>query len=263
MGKHLVGFDNWQLILVTATTLVLPACEVDDRHLLGVTSNADTAGTGSASSGGSVDPLCTDPGESDAGATGGTGSTVFCPNGGTASICPDLNSNNIPDSQESLVPNSTFDAPFTSDSVGWVTEVGTGFGWNPEDACGHSDSGSISVTNPFAGGTGPNITNGAMLCLSVAPGHIYVMIANAKPVKDSLAGLGLAFHTSSDCSGDALTQFNSNFIINDGYWHKSTTSGVAPEDAGSLAVRLIVAAPKTPSSGFGNSLFDNILVLEL
>jgi len=61
-----------------------------------------------------------------------------------------------------------------------------------------------------------------------------------------------------------LTQSNSTIVAGDGFWHKSTASGTAPDDAGSVSLRLFVTAPAPPpDGGFANSLFDNILALKL
>lgn len=174
--------------------------------------------------------------------------------------CPDLNNNNLPDNTETLASNSTFD----SDSDGWDAEPGVGLGWNVTDACGRCESGSISVTNEFAGTSGPYSVDGARQCISINanPGPNYIIMGEANPSAKSLGGVGLAFYASADCSGDAITSGNSSWAIPESAWQKVTTHLAAPDSAQSVALRLVVAAPKAlPAGTYANVLFDNILVL--
>jgi hypothetical protein len=242
------------------------ACQVDHRQLTGVSWTPDTAGTGSASSttGGIGTQTCpsNNTPNSDAGAEGGSTSAynATCGQGGQAATCPDLNENDVPDDTETLVDNATFEY----DTDGWDFETGVGLGWNVADACARSDSGSMSVSNQFAGQAGANALNGARQCLDVAANHIYAAWANALPSAGSFGGLGLAFYTSTDCSGTPTKQFNSTLVEPNGSWQVTSISGAAPEDSHSVAVRLFMGAPAALEAGvFANVYFDNVLLLKL
>lgn len=249
------------------------ACSVDDRQLVGSNGTIDEGqgGSSSVSSGGSgsgggggAGQGCNpsnDDGD-DSGMTGGSSgaSPTSCAQGGTAGICPDLNVNNIPDNAQTLVQNSTFDSGIAD----WSTEFGVGLGWIKTDACGRSDSGSLSVTNQFAGTTSQNSVVGAVQCITVSPGRLYALMGNANPSANAYAGFGLAFHAAADCSDAAITSYNSPLITVDSQWSKQTTSGPAPDNAQSVAIRLLVAAPTPfPAYTYASALFDNVLVLTL
>jgi len=242
------------------------ACQVDHRQLTGVSWTPDTAGSGSASSttGGNVAQNCprNNTVNSDAGSEGGSTSVYYgtCGQGGQLATCPDLNQNNVPDDTETLVDNATFEY----DTNGWDFETGVGLGWNVADACARSDSGAVSVSNQFAGLAGANALGGARQCLDVAANHIYAAWANALPSSRSFGGLGLAFYTSTDCSGTPTKQFNSTLVEPNGSWQVTSISGAAPEDSHSVAVRLFMGAPAALEVGvFANVYFDNILLVKL
>ena len=245
-----------------ATTL-MPACSVDSRQLSTERMTADMGGAGSAGSGGcATAELCdsTDAGEGgDSGVVSDdSGAVLPCSTG----LCPDLNGNNVLDNTENLAQNPTFDS-----NIGdWDTETGIGLGWNASDACGRCDSGSISVTNQFAGTSGQIAVGGAWQCLEglqVTPNRTYTIMGRAKPAADTFGGFGLEFFASADCSGKELASITSHFVVTaDSVWHSESISWVAPDSAQSVALRLLVAAPALlPAGSYANVLFDNILVL--
>ena len=238
------------------------ACQVDDRQLQ--SANA-TAGSGSYANGSGGHPAqtCTNVDTSDSGSMGGalaqlnsSGPQCWAP----SANCPDLDQDNVRDNAgETLVTNPTLDTGIED----WNYEVGAGLGWNADDACGRTDSGSLSVTNPNAGTSVTYALSGAMQCLIVSPGKAYALFANLKPSEFSYGGVGLAFHTVADCTGNPDKQINSTLIEADDEWHIAAVSGVAPEEALSVAVRLVVGAPSAPPDGLANVLFDNVLVTNL
>lgn len=177
-------------------------------------------------------------------------------------MCPDLNENNVPDDAESLAEGSTFN----DSTEGWLFELGVGFAWNKDDACGRTSSGSISVTNQFAGTGSADALNGARQCITgIASNRIYALMANAKPAEPAFAVIGLAFYASTDCSEEKpLKQYNSTALEAGGGWRKLSVSGASPEASRSVAVRLLIgAAGALPDRTVANGLFDNVLVLSL
>ena len=257
------GTFRWYDLLGAATGCLIVACQVDNRQLAGVT----WPGTGSTSSS-TGGRKCNNSGNMDSGTNGGASSTstACSPGGSPSAICPDLNNDNVPDDTQSLVTNSTFDL----DTDGWNFELGVGFGPNNDDACRRSDSGSISVTNQFAGTSGSAALVGVTQCLGVSSGAIYSLTANVTPSEGYFGGVGLAYYVSADCDaskdhpGPPEKQFNSTRVESNNAWQVAVTSGVSPNDAQSVAVRLFVGAPAPPEAGnYANGLFDNILVLKL
>lgn len=260
-----LGISRLGKLSIAAFSMAV-ACQVDHRQLTGVSWTPDTTGSGSAagSTGGSGTQNCPSNNSptSDAGAGGGSTSVHngTCGQGGQLATCPDLNEDNVPDDTETMVDNATFEY----DTDGWDPELGVGLGWNLADACSRNDSGAMSVSNQFAGLAGANALNGARQCLDVAMNHVYAVSANSQPSPGCFGGLGLAFYTSTDCSGTPTKQFNSALIEPNGSWHVTTISGAAPEDSHSVAVRLFMGAPEALEVGvFANVYFDNVLLVKL
>jgi hypothetical protein len=254
MGWRRVSKYNWQWVLIVGAATASPACEVDNRQLSGVRLAADMGGAGCGS--GAVQD-CNSSDGGDSGTVGGSsGNAATCAN----RICPDLNNNNVPDDTETLALNPTFEGDIND----WDPETGVGLGWNNIDACGRCDSGSISVTNQFAGTASPYALVGARQCISAIPGRLYEIMGRANPSADSFAGVGLEFYASADCKGNKITSFNSSLVMTESIWQKATARGTAPDSAQSAALRLYVAASAPPPAGlYSNVLFDNILVLTL
>ena len=267
MGGCRVSPKAWRWCVLIGAALV-PACAVDNRQLTTERTTANMGGAGSAGWGScGAAQVCDPPDGGDSGVTSADSGAVPCVTG----LCPDLNGNNVPDSAETLVLNPTFN----SDINDWDPETGVGLGWNGSDACGHCDSGSIAVTNQFAGTSGDILVNGASQsgediavggarqCIQANPKRLYTIMGRAKPATDSFGGLGLEFFAAADCSGNSLSVINSSFIESaDSVWHWQAVSGVARDATQSVALRLIVAAAAPPTGGnYANVLFDNILVL--
>ena len=256
MGGCRVSLRTWRRWALIGATTVAPACAVDNRQLTTERTTANMGGAGSAGgSGCGANQVCDSTDGGDSGVTSADSGTLACATG----LCPDLNSNNVPDNTETLALDPTFD----SDISDWDPETGAGLGWNGSDACGRCDSGSLSVTNQFAGTSGDFIANGAKQCLQATPKRLYTIMGRAKPAADTIGGLGLEFFASTDCSGSKLSSINSPFAETaDSVWHWEAASGVAPDSTQSVALRLIVAAPVPPTgSNYANVLFDNILVV--
>ena len=188
---------NWVLV---GATIGSSACGVDDRQLSSARSPADMGGAGSTCS--NANQICDDGDDAgtDAGTMGGSSSaTTTC----GSDLCPDLNHNNILDNTETLASNSTF----SQDINDWDPEPGIGLGWSGDDACGRCNSGSMDVTNSFAGTSGDFAEfamDGGRQCIVAVRNKLYSIVARANPAADSFGGVGLAFYASKDCTGDKI-----------------------------------------------------------
>jgi hypothetical protein len=253
-GGYLASTNLWRLaVLLSQLSL---ACRVDDRQL-GVTANGENIGGGSSvSTTGGRNSLCQDTPDASFDGKSSNPSKSVCSTG----VCPDLNDNHLADDTETLVQNPTFG----EDVAGWQGEVGVSSGWFQGDACGKSDSGSISLTSVLAGTSGIYALNGARQCLSAEPAKEYSLTADAEPYATALAGVGLLFFSSEDCSGNPVRQYSysSRLVQSIGDWQTVAVAGTASNDSRSVAARLIVGAPTPPPNGIANVLFDNILLLE-
>ncbi len=252
MRGHRASLLTRQWVIV-GVSIASTACAVDDRQLVSARLTANLGGAGGAGgAGGCSNGASQDCSSFDGDDSGTTGDASVIAATCGSGICPDLNNNNLPDNTETLASNSTFD----SDSDGWDAEPGVGLGWNVTDACDRCESGSVSVTNEFAGTSGPYSVDGARQCINAKPGQHYVIVGAADPSADSLGGVGLAFYASADCSGDAITSGNSSLAIPEWAWQKVTTHLAAPDSAQSVALRLVVAAPTLPPAG----IYANVLI---
>ncbi len=231
------------------------ACHVDERRL-SPTNGGDTGGGGAGSLGGGSGRVCEETTDA---SVGGKVSKSVCSKG----ICPDLNDNYLGDDTETLVENPTFSQEMQVQ--GWQGELGVSSGWFQGDACGRGVSGSISLPGIFAGPTGIHALKGARQCLSAASGQTYSLTADVQPDATALAGVGLVFFASEDCTGDPLSRnsFSSKLVASIGDWQTTTVTGEASSEARSVAARLIVGAPAPPPNNIANALFDNVLLLEL
>ena len=232
----------WVLL---ATAGSLSACSVDDRQLYGVTQTSDV---GAPNCG--LVPDCDVSEVEDAGKAVNFGQ--LC-----AGLCPDLNHNEVTDSEETIVDNSNLNG----DIAGWSADPGIGLGWNRTDACGRCDSGSVSVTNEFAGTSGDLAIGGARQCQTAEPGKSYEAMARVNPDPESVGRIALEFYESDDCTTAKTNTFNSPLITEDGKWQRASTPGTASDKAHSVSVRLVVGAPVQPKVGFATVFFDNVLVV--
>lgn len=256
MARTRISNPFWCAVLGLGACLPC-SCGVDDRQLSGVSWTPDSATGGRSTINGTGGERCnTDAGFAKGGAVGAEST---CSGG---QLCPDLNENNVPDDAESLAEDSTFN----DSTEGWIFELGVGFAWNKDDACGRVSSGSISVTNQFAGTGSADALSGARQCVTgIASNRIYALVAEAKPTEPAFAAVGLAFYSSTDCSDEKpLKQYNSTAAESDGGWRKLSVSGASPETSRSVAVRLLIGATNAlPVKAVANGLFDNVLVLSL
>ena len=249
-----VNFNIWLWALVGG---VVAACAVDDRQLSTARITDDMGGAGTGSGGCGAVQLCDSSDGGDSGTIADASSNVApCATG----LCPDLNNNNVLDQTETLASDPTFD----TDIGNWDPETGVGLGWNGNDACGRCDSGSISVTNQFAGTSGGLAAEGAAQCLGVTPNRAYLIMGRVQPAANAFGGVGLQFFATSDCSGEKITSFNSPSVATGSVWQIAGVSGMAPDSAQSVLIRLYVTANAPETGGnYANVLFDNILVLML
>ena len=178
------------------------------------------------------------PASAEAGATSGKGD------------CPDLDRNGIPDCQETLIKNATFER----DDSEWQLESPLVSAWD-EDGSG-ARAGSLRITNAdtFRLST-------ATQCVRIQGGERYLMSAetSVEAAPDSgFSQLHARFYDSRNCSGNASGFGVSGQVGLDRRW--TTLSGLlsAPVGSQSLLIRLLVAR-RSPEDAV-SARFDNVLL---
>lgn len=221
---------------------------------------AVAAGTGGAGTGGATSVGTGGAGIGGTG-TGGAGTA----GAGVVSGCPDLDQDGIPDCQETLVANPSFN----STTAGWTAETGSSLSWASTDGAGSSQSGAIAVTNTDTDASHAVngwITVGASQCLSVVAGSSYEVDVQAfQPSGQGSgwagsAGFVIDYHQSSGCAGSpAGASYLSQQVTATGAWTtiRGQTTQI-PLGVASVAVRLVAIKPAAQPSW--EALFDNVLV---
>jgi hypothetical protein len=273
-------------------TLAASACSVDDRALSPAltdagSSNANSGGAGSSNGGlggdssfagarsdagsaGEGETAKGGAGNSEAGASSGNGGSAGTHatiggggsggGGGAVSgnVCPDLDNDSVPDCQESLVQNPSFDA----DVAGWIKEPSANESWQDQDAEKRKASGSLGVQNINVVDIDGSFMTGAKQCLAVTGGKNYLFYAKAFVASGQAGtpqgGLNVQFYNSNDCAGDPLTGRTSNLPDTVDTWSVIQMSSQAFSNANSMSVRLVVLKPFNAQPA--NVLFDDVLV---
>ena len=258
-------------VAAALAVLVLPGCALDDdRTLHPAATNGDAGAggdetlTGSGSGGNGGSSAASDTATSDAGgssnnaggaSTGATTGTV------PASDCPDLNQNEVPDCDETLVGNATFDAG----TENWEAETTVEIHWEEAAAAGAGSapsSGTLVVTHDGAGAPDQLTMAGGFQCISVQGQGSYRFLAQSFIRADhdgAAAAISALFYGSSDCSGSSLSVSNSPVQATADSWRVLHTGGVSPELARSVRVRLV--ALKARADDAVEVRFDNVLVI--
>ena len=265
--------------VVAALVTTTPSCSVDDRVLeLGPEWTASGAtpggGSGGMSAGGTPRGQGGQGGTSSLGgarnpAQGGT--TGQNDSGGMAGAagsggalqgirCPDFNLNALPDCDETIVQNPTFEA----DDRLWQSDANIALRRDGDvDATNYPPSGSLSVelslSNTNNSGT---VTQGAWQCLPVVAGTRYDAGANvfiAGGQGEGLAGLMLLFYDGADCAPAPVGILGTKLSLKDTVdrWLTVSLQATAPNGAKSVRVLLTVQKP-WPQPTLA-ALFDNVL----
>ena len=262
----MAAFEARARPLLAALVVVLaPSCALDDERTLHAAEPSGDAGAGgdealtSSGSGGASatnETAASDTAgtSNDAGDTSTTTTTGSLP----ASRCPDLNENEIPDCDETLVGNATFDAG----TENWEAETRAAIRWQASDAAdSESASGALVVTHDGAGAPDQLTMAGSFQCIPVQGNASYRFLAQSfVPAAEEGAGSAISalFYGSSDCSGSSLRVMNSAVQSSTDSWRVLHTGGVAPELARSARVRLV--AIKAEADAAVEVRFDNVLV---
>lgn len=214
-----------------------------------------TGGAGNSAKGGSPGPSNT-AGMAGAAGSGGASPGVRCPN---------INLNALPDCEETLVQNPTFE---TDDKL-WQSDPNINLRWESAiDATNNTPSGSMSVelnlSNTNNSGT---VTQSAWQCLPVVAGTRYDSGANAFIAGgqgEGMAGLTLWFYDGADCAPDpsnpnGIGLLSTRQSLKDAVdqWLTVSLQATAPNGAKSVRVLLTVQKP-WPQPAL-SVLFDNVL----
>lgn len=251
--------------------LVLSGCALDDERTLhpaepngdaGAGGDETLTGSGSGGSGGAnatSDSATSDAGgtSTDAGGASSSATTGML----QPSECPDLNQNEVPDCDETLVGNATFDAG----TEAWEAESRAEIHWEeaPSESAGSEHaSGTLVVTHDGTGATDQLTMAGSFQCIAVQGQASYRFLAQSYLRGDydgAGAALSALFYGSNDCSGSSLSVLNSPMQATPDSWRVLHTGGVAPELARSARVRLV--AIKGEADASVEVRFDNVLVI--
>ena len=274
-ARHGRRQKSWLCLPGVLAVLLAPwldlACSLDERSLSTSVSSASTAGeeTGGSSNtpsggraGAGVLPAAGSDvgGQSDAGSagsgfeSGGAGAPTFEPG------CADLNHDRVSDCTQTRLEN----AGFTSDVQNWTAEVGASVAWDAGDLLGATGSGSALVTSQGALDVDGYVTSAVAQCISVAPGQLLEVFANASIDGDPSVGspaIMLWFFPTDGCPGTDTTDVYvlPSVTLERGKAATLTGATQVPDYMTSARVRLGVQRPFRTESF--SVRFDNVLVL--
>jgi hypothetical protein len=224
---------------------------------------AGAAGMGTAGASGAAGSASGTAGVgSSAGASGSAGATGSAGARGDGVTCPDLDGDGVPDCQQTLVSNPSFDQSTAS----WTAESGSTAGWTSLDANGSSSSGAIAVTNvdtnPAHASNG-STTAGASQCLAVVAGSSYEVAVQAflrSGQGSGWAGFVLEEYFAPGCAGApwSVPFLSPQLTATDAWRTIIGTTTQIPLGIAAIAVRLVAVKP--PAQPSLEALFDNVLV---
>jgi hypothetical protein len=192
------------------------------------------------------------------GGTGGTGGTsVDASVDAPAASCPDLDHNQTPDCQESLVMNPDLDSGLT----GWVNDTLSSQRWvSDRDAQNNAASGALAVTNTTVVDANGSTMSGAQQCVAVTAGG-YRLIAEAFIAVGQGAGgasINVQFFDSADCTGGIRAPITTPEITETGGWRR--IDGIVTAPGGAHSARIKLAVVKGFRAQPLEVLFDNVLL---
>ncbi len=132
--------------------------------------------------------------------------------------------------------------PFDDGTDGWLAELGVEQSHSDEDASNARDSGSLEIVNTVTGHGDDISTAGTSHCLPVREGVTYhVSLAVYLDPEQPIAGAGFAleFFNAEACHG-LLRGLSSHIQPSNGAWQRLEKSPVAPTEAESVLLRLVV-----------------------
>lgn len=208
------------------------------------------AGSGGFSTGGSAG---TGKGGTAGASLGDAGSS-----GAVAPGCKDLDSDGVPDCDETLVKNASFDA----NAASWVADEGVEQGWAQDDADEHASSGSLTLTNTTSEDVNGYTLGGTAQCIPVEETNSYHFVAQmyvSDGQGEGNGGVNLWFFNLPNCEGSIVSATTKLEGVT-GQWQLVYANPPTPMDAHSVAVRLVVAKPyRNPKFAVS---FDNVLFVE-
>jgi hypothetical protein len=222
---------------------------------------AGSAGKGgSAGSGGSGASGGAGKGGSASGAggvAGKGGSAGVCGTGGAPEPrCPDLDLNGVPDCDETIVENPTFD----TDADAWQAEENVATAWENADAHDNDESGSLLVENQIEEDRDGGSMLGVRQCFEASAGVFYRFAVEVKVPESAPAtqgGFQLLAYDGVACAGTVVKGVSSSLVRGSG-WNVTELTYPAPEGTQSIALRLVSVKPYRESPV--EVLFDNVLV---
>ncbi len=170
--------------------------------------------------------------------------------------CPDLDDNFVFDCDETIANNYAFD----KDASEWTTETNIVLSWQPLDAMGRSDSGSLGVQDTFTTDADSSLMLGGRQCLPVDEQTNYefaVQISVPDGATGTTAGMQIIVYNADNCMGSML-DLASSPVVSGSSWNVVSFQHTMPQFAKSLVLRLVSIKPdrEAPST----VMFDNVLV---
>ena len=266
-------------LLAAAASLALVACPLDNRSLApyaiqwfeggaagddwgqdeaGAGGKADSAGQGgeSGETGGAG------KGSSGAGGKGGSGGSSLgdAGAGGQPDDCPDLDGDEKPDCDQTLVSNGSFDA----DASGWDVQPDVLANWAQNDADNRPSSGSMNVVNEHVFDSDQITMAGAYQCVPLEPGRYtfvgQVLVGAGQTTDiDGGAGVNLLLHGLPGCAGTPLSNLT-RLASPSNQWQVVSLEEDIPFEVKSVAVRLVVTKPYRAERFEAH--FDNVLFVK-
>jgi hypothetical protein len=187
------------------------------------------------------------------GSSGGTGAAPGWAGAPPVDCTADIDFNQIPDCEETLLENAGFDL----DIDGWTVQEFASLVWDFSDGSHSFSSGSISVTNIALSNDGQG---SAAQCLQVEPGakylaHVQGFIPGGQT--QGSARLEALQYASDDCSGDASeVEATSSEMVQE--WVLLQSETTTAESTRSLLFQLVAQKPQ--GAPYFQVLFDNALL---
>ena len=194
-------------------------------------------------------------------ATGGSSGSSMAGSGGVDCgcgpfRCPDLDKNNVPDCDESIALNPSFD----SNARGWAIDTGANVSWVKDDAHGNVASGALGLLNAAELDRDGGSLLGARQCLAVEGGRAYhfaLQVAVPAEAEATYGGFELFVYDGPACSGSELDDQRS-IMLEETAWTMTELTYFTPSAARSVSMRLIALKPfRAPPA---EVRFDNVLV---
>lgn len=171
--------------------------------------------------------------------------------------CPDLDRNEVPDCEETLVDNAAFEG----DVDGWSKEENVQASWQDADGRDYDGSGSMLIANlNFDQGRTDLVMRGVSQCVPAEPSTTYVFVAQARvDVQESQGwgGFSTLFYDEPNCEGTSHP-VTAVMVGTTHDWSRVETAATSPSNAQSMLVRLVVN--KTFDTRRFEVHFDNVLV---